>query len=727
MPNIDPAYGDFADFIVNNPAKLANLQSVNQLNQANAQAQQLANQQAQLQLQQQQALAAGVAQATGSYLNSIGPKGSSPIGTAPVPLDVKPTPVGDSSLPNPLGQFSATLPPAAPPDSASTGDANVQSSRAEMQARAVPPGTIRTPEGFVIAADSPAAAQYGQQQSAAPVDASQPQALGDVAAPAPQAAGEAPAPVASASAPSAAPTPFQAEAARQAALPQNVAAQARQQAIQALADDPSSLTRHIGVQLLNNPSVNPAMALQWIQQRQSQDADAKKKIADSSVAANKATAERLSQADAQLRAWHDGAQTEQQRAQNWPQQTATMVRNGLLTQEEADHFPHYPGDEQFPTALAYLAHSHELTSQVLKEAKEGAEAKKTVAEANEFVSAAAKAAREAKDTETIANAQKADAVVKEYLSPEATAARKANDAKAVTEAQVAADEAKAKSAIALDTLADKNHLTPEQRATQNREWEKMNRESEAVKLTPEAVDKMAEMFATTGQLPALGMGKQAAQMRSDIINQATKNYPAVQFATNRAVFDANKSTLSKLQSQKELSEAFAQTAGKNLDTFLSSAKNVVDSNVPWINTPLRTVAKSALGSEDQAAFNTARFVALSEIARVLTASPSGGGVVSDRARQEAEDLIGKDATLKQVYKAATILKQDMANRLESYNDQVNQVQTRIGDMLKAQQQQPPARAAEGDYKIGHVYGKPPGPELIYQGGPITDQNSWKKK
>lgn len=725
MPAIDPQYSEFADFIVNNPSKLANLQAVTKLNQANAQAQQLANQQAAL----QQANAAAVQNAIGSYITSIGPKGSSPISSPPAAIAIKPTPVPGAQVANPLGDMAVTLPPAAPPDSANTGDANVQASRADIQSRPAPSGSMRTPEGLIIREGSPAAAQYDNQQQtppAASTDSSQAMPLGAVDAPPPAQpsdGGEAAAPVAAAAAP--AQSPFQTEVAHQAASPQNVAAQARQQAIQALVDDPSSLTRHVGAQLLNNPSVNPAFALQWIQQRQTQDADLKKKIADSSTAAIKAGSERLSQADAQLRAWHDSSQTEQRRAQEWPQQTAKMVRDGLLTQEEADHFPQYPGDAQFPTALAYLAHSHELNSAVLKEQSEKADTTKKQAEAEEFVSSAAKAAREAKDKDTIANAKKNDAVVAEYLSPEATAARKANDAKAVTEANLAAAEAKTKTQLALDTLADKNHLTPEQRATQNREWEKINRDTEGVKLTPAAVDKMAEMFATTGQLPALGMGKQAAQMRSDIINRATNNYPAVQFATNRAVFDANKSELAKLQAQQGLSEAFAQTAGKNLDTFLSTAKNIVDSGVPWINTPLRAVAKKALGSEDQAAFNTARFVALSEVARVLTASPSGGGVVSDRARQEAEELVGPDATLKQVYKAATIIKQDMDSRRQSYADSVNILQQRIGDMLKGQQQNA-IRAAEGDFQIGHIYGKP-GQEMIYQGGPVTDQSSWKKK
>lgn len=202
-------------------------------------------------------------------------------------------------------------------------------------------------------------------------------------------------------------------------------------------------------------------------------------------------------------------------------------------------------------------------------------------------------------------------------------------------------------------------------------------DKEETKLSPEAVGKMSEMFATTGQLPTLGMGKNAAAMRSQIINQAAKDYPTVQFATNQAAFQANKASLSSLQKQTDSITAYEKSAGKNLDQFLQTAKGVVDSGSPWINKPLRSIASSALGSTDQAAFNTAREVATAEIARILTASPTGGGVVSDSARQEAQGLLGPNATLKQIYRASEILRADMKNRLQSSNDQIKAINERI--------------------------------------------------
>ena len=206
--------------------------------------------------------------------------------------------------------------------------------------------------------------------------------------------------------------------------------------------------------------------------------------------------------------------------------------------------------------------------------------------------------------------------------------------------------------------------------------QRLFQDKEETHLTPEALGKMAEMFATTGTMPTLGQGKNAAAMRSQIINQAAKDYPNVQFATNQAAFQANKASLNLLQKNYDAVTAFEETAGKNLNTFLQSAGKIVDTGVPWLNKPLRALDMKLLGSSDQAAANAARTTALTEIAKVLN-SANATGVLSDSARHEVEQLIGGDATMKQVVAAANILKQDMGNRKQSYQEQIKAINNRI--------------------------------------------------
>lgn len=193
-------------------------------------------------------------------------------------------------------------------------------------------------------------------------------------------------------------------------------------------------------------------------------------------------------------------------------------------------------------------------------------------------------------------------------------------------------------------------------------------------LTDQARDMAAENYFQTGQLPA---GARSPAMIAAIINRAGELHPGGNLAGNKAAYAANKQSLESIQKNFDQVTAFENTAGKNLDTFLTTAKKVVDAGSPWINKPLRSVDANGLGDTDQAAFNAARATALTEIAKVLN-SANASGVLSDSARQEVSELIGPGATLHQIYSAAQILKQDMANRHQSYQMQIDDIHKRLG-------------------------------------------------
>jgi hypothetical protein len=175
----------------------------------------------------------------------------------------------------------------------------------------------------------------------------------------------------------------------------------------------------------------------------------------------------------------------------------------------------------------------------------------------------------------------------------------------------------------------------------------------------------------------MGMGRAAAGLRSQIINRAAEAYPDVQFATNRAAFQANSQSLKQAQTRMDQVTAAENTAGKNLDVFLDTAKKAVDFGAPWVNKPLRDISQQGLGSADLAAYNAARQTAVNEISKVLN-NAGGSAAVSDSARHEVEGLIGPNASLTQVYAAAKVLRQDMKNRHDSYQQQIDAINHRIG-------------------------------------------------
>ena len=212
-------------------------------------------------------------------------------------------------------------------------------------------------------------------------------------------------------------------------------------------------------------------------------------------------------------------------------------------------------------------------------------------------------------------------------------------------------------------------------------------------LSGPALDQAAEMFHTTGQLPSVGMGAAGALVRRQIINRAAELHPDANLAANKAGFKADEGSLAKLQAQADAVNGFEQTARGNLQNFLNLAGGVPDSGIPFLNKPLRSLDNKMLGSPDMAAFAAARQVAINEIAKVLNNPGAGGAAVSDSARHEIESLVGADATLAQIKRAAEVLLKDMETRKGAIASQLAEIRGRIGGQKPAAAEGAPAAPA----------------------------------
>src|SRR5260221_1044061 len=195
-------------------------------------------------------------------------------------------------------------------------------------------------------------------------------------------------------------------------------------------------------------------------------------------------------------------------------------------------------------------------------------------------------------------------------------------------------------------------------------------------MSPVAFDQAAEKYWTSGQLPPVGRGGPALSTNKAVMNRAAELHPEGSLAANSAEYKANAASLTKLQSNLDQVSAFENTAIKNLDMFTGLAKKAIDTGVPLLNAPLRSAA-GLLGSKDQSAFEAARQVAVNEIAKV-TSSPGLSGQLSDTARREVASFIPSSANVGQIMHLAETLKQDMANRHVSYQQQINDIKGRLG-------------------------------------------------
>lgn len=217
-------------------------------------------------------------------------------------------------------------------------------------------------------------------------------------------------------------------------------------------------------------------------------------------------------------------------------------------------------------------------------------------------------------------------------------------------------------------------------------------EESGISLTPEAIDFWGQAAASGIPLPSMGFGASGAKARQAIINRAPQVAGGVSLPEAAGTRQANVASLTHATRMRDAVIAFENTAKANLDLFLTRAKRVVDTGAPWINTPVRSINRNALGGADVAAFDAARQVALTEIAKVVN-NPSLSSVLSDTARKEVLSLVPENATLKQIYEVANVVKTDMANRKKYLDQQVKEIQDRLGGRA-------PAPASEEILPIG---------------------------
>lgn len=199
-------------------------------------------------------------------------------------------------------------------------------------------------------------------------------------------------------------------------------------------------------------------------------------------------------------------------------------------------------------------------------------------------------------------------------------------------------------------------------------------------LTDDDFKRAGTEYAITGVMPALGNGSGPVKQR--LIHEKNEfarssGLTPRDMALAGAAFKGDSKSLGAFQTQRDQIVSFEQTAQKNLDLMLDAGKKLIDTGSPLLNKPLRSINRSALGSDDQAAFDAAQLIAQNEVAKV-TSGGGLGGVVSDTSQREMKKAMGDNPTIGNMIAVAKILKQDMANRHQSMDNALGAIRGRIG-------------------------------------------------
>lgn len=196
------------------------------------------------------------------------------------------------------------------------------------------------------------------------------------------------------------------------------------------------------------------------------------------------------------------------------------------------------------------------------------------------------------------------------------------------------------------------------------------------------LDYVADIYRRTGQLPPLGMGKAAAGLRTRIIQRAQQRDAAEGISGTDAVsvhYDTKAGGASLAQQEKNADAVIAaeRTALANGQQFLDRSRELHgQTHYPWLNSVVN-MAQRAAGGETVKSMDIARDTFLTEYAKVVAGSPSGAGVLSDSARNNALGLISGNATYQQKVAAFEQLQRDMHNRVEALEHQQAAIRARL--------------------------------------------------
>jgi hypothetical protein len=199
-------------------------------------------------------------------------------------------------------------------------------------------------------------------------------------------------------------------------------------------------------------------------------------------------------------------------------------------------------------------------------------------------------------------------------------------------------------------------------------------------LDPKTADFYAHQVLSGGQLPALGMGKAAAKIRQQVMERVAQigdemGLGGADLATQQAHYKAGLASVQNLEKQRGTTQQNEETALLNGQQFIDrSAELPGQTQLPIINSVVQTAQRHlpVPGHDTIAAMDAAWNTFVNEYAKVVSGTPSGGGVLSDSARHEAMKIMQGNYSLSQKESAFAQMKADMANRLTAMNGTIDE-------------------------------------------------------
>lgn len=203
-------------------------------------------------------------------------------------------------------------------------------------------------------------------------------------------------------------------------------------------------------------------------------------------------------------------------------------------------------------------------------------------------------------------------------------------------------------------------------------------------INPAALDQAAELYAKTGQMPAMGMGRDGAAIRTSIMNRAAELHGDNDLASAKTDYGATSGAIRNLSRQRSQVLTFEKTASKNLDLADSLSQKVDRTGSPVLNRFLLHAKGQYAGDTDTQLLNNAVETAASEYAKIVSGATSGS--TTDSAREHAREMLTAAMGKGTFSQAVALMKQEMGNRKSGFDEEL--------ETLRGGGKQVPAPAAQ---------------------------------
>ncbi len=206
---------------------------------------------------------------------------------------------------------------------------------------------------------------------------------------------------------------------------------------------------------------------------------------------------------------------------------------------------------------------------------------------------------------------------------------------------------------------------------------KKSKGADVSNLSADALERAATDHYQFGTLPA----RLNAFERSQILNRsaaiATEAGDTAEAANIRQVANkANKTALSTVTRQEQMTSVFEKDAEKRLGLVLDLAKKADLSGSPALNRWLRAGRTTIAGDADVNNLNSAMISLQAELAKVLSGALGNAGV-SDAARAEAAQIINANMSPEMLDSLAPNIRKELKFKLDSFREQKQQLMTEM--------------------------------------------------